>query len=196
MQKNTALLALVSAGLLACTGDVPTAPASNVSLLPDPAVSFAAKQPGSTVHQQVTGHADVEFRFPTTTTVVDQYSFSAIRHQDGRFTGQFEFRAKYMGLRVRAHGEVRCFRIDGNKARLAGVITKTTFEESPPPGLSGLPVGEVLTWSVTDNRSNNDTASPLLGDPPQPTQDPFRFCERGLPYPETLIRRGSIQIHQ
>jgi len=56
----------------------------------------------------------------------------------------------------------------------------------------------VLTWSVTDNRSNNDTASPLLGDPPQPTQpaqDPFRFCEGGRPYPETEIRRGSIQIH-
>lgn len=180
---------------MGCAGDSPTSPLGT-----DAAVlameTAAARVPGTSVgQQQVTGHADVQFRFPNTTTVVDQYSFSAIRHTDGRFTGQFEFRAKYEGLRIRAHGEVRCFRIDGNKARLAGVITKTTFEDSPPPGQSGLPVGEVLTWSVTDNRSNDDTASPLLGDPPQPTQDAFRFCERGLPYPETLIRRGSIQIH-
>jgi len=178
--------------ILGCGGEggPASSTAPDASLLA-PAENSAARQtPGAVTHQQVTGHADIEFQFPDTTAVVDQYSFSAIRHQDGRFTGQFEFRAKYRGLRVRAHGDVLCFRIEGNRARLGGIITKTTFEDSPPPGLSGLPVGEELTWSVTDGRGNNDTASPLLG------SNALAYCAGGISYPwEMPIRRGSIQIH-
>ncbi len=196
MKNRINTLSFLLAGSFLACADGPTAPATADEAVLASTVTFDAR-PAAGVQQQVTGHADIGFEFPVGTMVVDQYSFSAVRHRDNRVTGQLEFRAKYLGLRVRVHGELLCFNIIGNRARLAAVITKTTFEDSPPPGQGGLPIGEKLTWSVTDGRGNDDLASPLLGEPTKPVQDPSGFCENALPYPwEMPLRRGAIQIHQ
>ena len=138
----------------------------------------------------VTGHADIESQ-PFDLTVVDSYSFSAIQHKDGRVSGQFQFRARRLGpasgddAAVRVHGRVDCVTVEGNKARMGGTVTNSSFE--------GIPEGSTLTWSITDGGSpgRRDTASQLLGAPTEP------FCAQGLPYtyPEFALRRGNVQIH-
>jgi hypothetical protein len=135
-------------------------------------------------HQSVTGHADIASTLGTV-LIVDTYSFAAIGHKDGRVSGQFELRAKYLNVTVRAHGVVECLFVTGNRARLGGRVTQSTFE-------SGLPVGTQLTWSVMDNGEGGkdapDTASMLLGN------DAAAYCALGLPYPEYPIRRGNVQV--
>lgn len=175
--------------LLACgEANSPTGPQAASGLLLAPAVGSTARQtPALPGQQQVTGHVDAEFEFFT--AIVNQYSFSAIRRRDGSFTGQFEFRAKYNDLVVRVHGDVLCLFIAGNRARVGGIVTKTTFDDGTPIGDGGLPVGDQLTWSVTDGPHNDDTASMMLG------SNALNYCRGGLPYAEHPIIRGSVQIH-
>lgn len=134
--------------------------------------------------QSATGHVD-QTESPFGVTVVDQYSFSAIRTPHGRINGQFEFRAKYQGVVVRAHGEVNCLTINGNKARIGGRVTHSTFEEQ-------IPVGSEVTWTVTDNDEPGrgaDTASQLLGFP----LDIFCAAPAGS-YSEAPLNRGNVQV--
>ena len=134
--------------------------------------------------QSATGHVD-QTESPFGVAVIDQYSFSAIRTPQGKVNGQFEFRAKYGNVEVRAHGSVECLTIDGNKARIAGIVRQSSFEE-------GIPSGSELTWTVTDNGepgAGHDTASEFLGAPAQ------AFCAAAVvSYPEAPIRRGNIQV--
>ena len=134
--------------------------------------------------QSATGHVD-QISSPFGVVVIDQYSFAAIRTPQGQINGQFEFRAKYQGLVIRAHGAVECLSINGNKARIAGRVTQSTFE-------GGVPTGSTLTWTVTDNGEpgrGRDTASQLLGAPPEV------FCPATAgQYSEAPLRRGNIQV--
>jgi len=133
--------------------------------------------------QSASGHVD-QTSSPFGLAVIDQYSFAAVRTPQGQINGQFEFRAKYQGLVVRAHGEVECLSINGNKARIAGRVTQSTFE-------GGIPTGSSLTWTVTDNDEpgrGRDTASQLLGAPREV------FCAGAAQYPEAPLRRGNIQV--
>jgi len=134
--------------------------------------------------QSATGHVD-QAEIPFDVVVIDQYSFSAVRTPQGRINGQFEFRAKYQDLVVRAHGDVDCLTINGNHARIAGHVTQSTFE-------AGIPTGSELTWTVTDNGEpgdGRDTASEMLGF----SRELFCAEPRGQ-YPEAPIRRGNIQV--
>lgn len=135
--------------------------------------------------QSATGHVDQTFS-PFGVVVINQYSFSAVRTPSGRVNGQFEFRAKYLGLVIRAHGDVECLRVNGNKAHIAGRVTQSTFE-------AGIPTGSELTWNVTDNGepgTGRDTASQLLGAPAQ------AYCASPFDYPESVLRRGNVQVRQ
>jgi hypothetical protein len=134
--------------------------------------------------QSATGHVD-QTESPFGIAVIQQYSFSAIRTPLGKVEGQFEFRTKFQDIVVRAHGEVDCLTINDNKARVAGRVTKSTFEE-------GIPVGSELTWTVTDNDEPGrgaDTASQMLGFP----RDLFCAAPAGS-YPEAPLRRGNVQV--
>lgn len=134
--------------------------------------------------QSATGHVD-QTSSPFGIVVIDQYSFSAIRTPHGQINGQFEFRAKYQNVVVRAHGYVECLSINGNQARIAGHVTHSTFE-------AGIPTGSTLTWTVTDNGEpgrGRDTASQMLGAPAE------LFCATPVgQYPEEPLRRGNIQV--
>lgn len=134
--------------------------------------------------QSATGHVD-QMASPFGIVVIDQYSFSAIRTPQGQVQGQFEFRAKYENVVVRAHGEVVCLSVNGNHARIGGRVTQSTFE-------AGIPVGSDLTWTVTDNGEpgrQRDTASQLLGAPAE------AFCATAVAqYPEAPLRRGNVQV--
>ena len=144
---------------------------------------FAASGDDPAESQIVTGHVDIASKLGDV-LIVDTYSFGAISH-DGRVKGQFELRARYLNVLVRAHGFVECLFVTGNQARIGGKVTQSTFE-------AGLPVGTQLTWSVTDNgegaKDPPDTASMLLGN------DAAAYCALGLPYPESPLRRGNAQV--
>lgn len=144
----------------------------------------AAEATSSNHTQSATGHVD-QAESPFGIVVIDQYSFSAIRTPQGKINGEFEFRAKYLDVVVRAHGDVDCLTINGNHARIAGHVTQSTFE-------AGIPIGSELTWTVTDNGEpgkGRDTASELLGFP----RELFCAAPAGQ-YPEAPIRRGNIQV--
>lgn len=146
--------------------------------------SLNAATDGASGVQSASGHVD-QIASPFGIVVIDEYSFAAIRTPQGQINGQFEFRAKYQGLVVRAHGEVVCLSIDENKARVAGRVTQSTFEE-------GIPVGSDLTWTVTDSGEPGrarDTASQMLGAPAE------AFCAVTVgSYPEAPLRRGNVQV--
>ena len=144
---------------------------------------FAAPGDDPAESQIVTGHVDIASKLGDV-LIVDTYSFGAIRHDD-RVKGQFELRAKFLDVVIRAHGFVECVFVTGNRARMGGRVTQSTFPE-------GLPEGTELTWSVTDNgegaKDPADTASMLLGN------DAAAYCAAGLPYPEFPLRRGNVQV--
>lgn len=173
MIRRTSTLFII---IIACTASVALAEQS-------PAAQPAPVDSMGSVHI-VSGHADVT-SIPFEQVVVDQYSFAAIRKSNGEVHGEFEFRAKYAGLVVRVHGSVECVTVSGNKARVGGRVRHSTFD--------AIPAGSMLTWSVTDNgeggKAKPDTASAMLGVP-----DAEAYCEFGLPYPETALRRGNIQV--
>lgn len=178
MTSTRVAVGLLSIFLFSCQGResfLPTDPSPPQSTLRQSASSHGG-------HGWAAGHADLSFEFGT--TVVDQFSFIARETPSGRNNGQFEFRAKYQGVTVRAHGRVDCISVVGNKARIGGTVTHTTFPE-------GIAKDSQLTWSVTDHGepgAGADTASPLLGAPAE------AYCAAGLPYPEFPIARGNIQV--
>ena len=127
---------------------------------------------------------------------IDWYGFEA---SDNTGTVQGNFRlyqvriAKADGsvayATVDVRGTTTCMKVDGNKARLGGIITRSDF--------SGLPVGTPMTWSITDNGTARerwatrkcDTASSLYAG-----IDPAAYCALGLAFPEEPVYFGDLTI--
>lgn len=164
--------------LAACDGGL-TGPAKN--LVPTvPSLSASGAQ------QQVTGHADV--LLPSFANAEEKYSNSAIRHADGTVSGEFELKsAQSGGLRI--HGDVVCFTIVGNQARLGGLIDQSTI-----PSYEGL----YVIWTVVDNGEGRN-------DPPDQTSDfigpvsaatAATHCATGRNVgPFLPVLRGNLQVH-
>lgn len=180
--KMTKALLCVAVLAAACSRHEMRLPTDPLADMTNPGLQ--AESTSSNHTQSATGHVD-QTESPFGIAVIDQYSFSAIRTPQGKINGQFEFRAKYQDIVVRAHGDVDCLTINGNHARIAGHVTQSTFE-------AGIPTGSELTWTVTDNGEpghGRDTASELLGFP----RELFCAAPAGQ-YPEAPIRRGNIQV--
>ena len=123
-------------------------------------------------------------------TTVDLYSFNA-RQIGADAKGDFYlYQERFIDGEllavVIASGEIECVTVAGNRARVGGRVTYTTFPE-------GIPVGSELTWSATDNGPSakaQDFASQPLGNQAQ------AYCALGLPYPETPVFDGKITIKE
>lgn len=150
----------------------------------DAGVSGPVLSNGST-HQQVTGHANI---FLPNFQAEEKYSNSAIRHADGSVTGEFQLKSEQDGG-VRLHGDVICFTIVGNTARLGGFI-----EKSSEPAFEGLHV----VWTIIDNGEGGK-------DPPDQTSDFFLVtdaataqfhCAVGFNLAPFLpVLGGNLQVH-
>jgi hypothetical protein len=122
-------------------------------------------------------------------TVVDLYSIKAHDNPHGT-KGHFDFYQERIveGLVtavVIASGEIDCLAITANKAKVGGTVTWTSFPE-------GIPVGSEITWSMTDNGQpahSPDLASQPLGNNAQ------SYCALGLPYAESPVLKGKVQVH-
>ena len=135
---------------------------------------------------RVTGSATI--LLPNFDNALERYSVSAIRHDDGSVSGDFEeFSAQEGGQRI--HANVVCFNVTGNSARLAAQIDQTNVSFGP--------VGSYVVWSVIDNGEGAKS-------PPDQTTDIFfggnaaqaQFhCDVGFnlaPFFESL--RGNLQV--
>jgi hypothetical protein len=178
--RSVMVVLLVSGLALGCLSDADSNPTS-------PSFSWTNSPLESAKHgqQQVTG--SIFINLVDFGGAPQRMSFSAIRHRDGRVTGQFQiFSSQEPGIRV--HGIVTCLGIDGSLARLGGVVTR-----SSPPGLES-----PAFWRVVDNGEGRH-APPDLGSDlaifasPEDVQE---FCAVGFgDFPPLLSSlRGNIQV--
>jgi hypothetical protein len=150
---------------------------------PQTSLSLAA----SSVHQQVTGHANL--LLPQFNNVEEKYSQSAIRHADGAVSGEFILESAQDGG-PRLHGHVVCFTIIGNAARLAGQIDQSNFSITP--------AGSYVVWSLRDNgegaKDPPDETQDFLG--PMTAAEAAAHCAVGLDLgPFIPVRSGNLQVH-
>jgi hypothetical protein len=139
-------------------------------------VPFAAADDNNDDKQVATGHVEI------VSLNLNKYSFAAINHGNGRYSGQFEFEQIRGDITLRAHGSVDCVTVVGNHARIGGTIRQTSSGEI-------FPAGAQFIWSVTDNSGARDTASELRGG------DAFAYCLGGLPFPdEAPLIHGNVQV--
>jgi hypothetical protein len=96
-----------------------------------------------------------------------RFSFSAIQHGDGSFSG--EVRNNDEGPTLKFHGKVFDLKVEGNRAKICWTFTSGAWTppEAPPWPLTGMPAGVV----VVDNgegktASGPDMVSLIWCDPP------------------------------
>jgi hypothetical protein len=179
-RSPSAAAVLLASGLaLGCSGDAHPNPTG-------PSLSSANTRLESATHgqQQVTG--SIFINLPEAGGAPQRMSFTAIRHRNGTVTGQFQiFSSQEPGIRV--HGIVTCLGIDGNLARLGGVITR-----SSPPGFESAGF-----WRVVDNGEGHHAPPDLSSDlfaftPPEIVEE---FCAVGFDFPPLLPSpQGNIQV--
>jgi hypothetical protein len=133
-----------------------------------------------------TGHAG--FVNTITGNVID-LSFSAIQHQDGTVTGEFERRVvTSTGEFVsRIHGTVICLTVAGNIARIGGIITESSGSAAPPGT-------DVFTTVVDNGQGENDLddlAAPGGSGPPGTA---LTFCATGVSRFLFPVTTGNIQV--
>jgi hypothetical protein len=181
-------LLLAGLSLVACdrNSDPPiTAPDTAVHVEVQP-VSDAADPD---VKQAVTGH----YQFVGVNTGNDfKYSLSAIRHQDGSVSGEFEERVTFAetGDFIRqTHGTVTCFEIVGNAARIGGLVDNATDPRFLP--------GTEFRLIVVDNGQG-------ANDPPDKGSNARfgfpgtaeAFCNAGTAFNLEDIDHGNVEIRQ
>ena len=142
----------------------------------------------------MTGHVE----FINTISVTknhDRYSLSAIRHLDGTVSGEIEEHVRTAdGDFVRSgHGTILCFTINGNIARIGGIVDHVTVAPPADPPPPGTPF--ILT--VVDN-GQGDNDPPDVASTPATVSSLERalfHCSDGvslrLMFPAV---RGNIQV--
>ena len=137
-----------------------------------------------TPQESVTGHAE----FTGATGAHARYSVNAIRHRDGRVSGEFEFHVETAtgDFLLRSHVTITCFTVTGNIARIGGFVDRSSGIGAPP-GTEGF-------ITVVDNGEGAndvpDLASPT-GIGPGTAQ---ARCDAGLFRPLFPVERGNIQV--
>jgi hypothetical protein len=142
----------------------------------------------SGTQQQVTGHANI--LLPFFANAEEKYSNSAIRHADGTVSGEFELKsAQDGGLRI--HGDIVCFTIIDNTARLAGLV-----DQSDTPLVAE---GTYFIWNVVDNGEGQNDPPDLTSDfigAFTATQAAFH-CATGINVgPFYPVLSGNLQVHE
>lgn len=70
------------------------------------------------------GHANL-----TIAGGLQTYSFSAVQHKNGSISGQLTLNSRAQDVIIQ--GKVTCLEIDGNEARIGGIITHVTPNSDP-----------------------------------------------------------------
>lgn len=156
-------------------------------------------------NQTVSGHVELDIPnldFPEF-NIFEKYSFTAVKHQDGSVTGEFNVYDNYEDypghLKIVVHGIVTCFTIqpDGKTAWLGGTVTNGDYVfEGVTYTLNN---GTDANWIVVDNGEGSnaapDEASDLsFGWDPGTTAD--NNCANGdsFNYGYGAIIRGNVKV--
>jgi hypothetical protein len=133
-----------------------------------------------------TGRADISTVY-SGQPLFQRYSFSAIRHQDGRVTGQWQLDQDFPGFEAMLHGRVTCLSIVGNTARIGGIVERSSHPFYQQDG--------GITWTVADMGEGGSTADLASYMSYIFFSDPAGFCATGEPaLPMTPSQRGNIQV--
>jgi len=176
-------MTLGALGVIGCGTDSGTATSPRAAVASS---SFSMAKGSDGAGDHVTGSATIIL--PAFGNALERYSLSAIRHNDGSVSGEFEeFSGQDGGQRIHAH--VACFTVTGNGARLAAQIDQTNVSFGP--------VGSYVVWSVIDNGEGAKAA-------PDQTTDIFFggtlaqaefHCRTGFPLtPYFSSLRGNLQV--
>lgn len=137
-----------------CSTETPTFP---TALAGPPVLEASTTQAGSSngVVRSVTGTGHVTI----TLNDVDHwrnFAYSAVERADGSVSGQFEFHARQLSVRV--HGRVTCLSVVGNTAWLGGVIERIVGTFPNPVIGPGTPAW----WRVVDNGQGANAPPDLI----------------------------------
>ncbi|MDQ6788813.1 MAG: hypothetical protein M3033_18580 [Acidobacteriota bacterium] len=116
-----------------------------------------------------------------------QFSFNAIRDADGTAKGNAVIHNKSFDFR--GHIEVTCLSVQGNRARIAGVVKGTN-----DPNLDD----NTAVFEVFDNGEpgrGNDTISLVFFSPPNSPPPNQAYCEVFEGLPQMPIDGGNIQVN-
>ena len=139
------------------------------------------------VEQSVTGH--VEFDNPNGGGRHVRYSVSAIRDSNGFVRGEVEELIQTQDGQVilHGHGTVTCFTVNGNIARIGGLVGHVV-----PPANSLFPD---FRLTVVDNGEGNNelpaVATPIVVGPSGTAQ---QHCDTGFSINVFPLEKSSIQI--
>ena len=136
--------------------------------------------------QEVTGHA--YYLVTSERNQFEEYSLSAVRHKDGRFSGEVEIKSAINdGFRI--HGEIACFTTVGSTARLATRVTQSTNRNVVP--------GAYLFWSLIDNGEGGKAAPDVSSQFFLADQALALYhCATGVTIPAFYeVLHGNLQVH-
>ena len=153
-----------------------------------PAAQLLVGEVGAqSLQDSVTGHAE----FVNIPGNHVRFSLSAVRHADGRVSGELQSHVETAaGEFLRnVHGTVICFTVNGNIARVGGIVDKLT-------GIPLVPPGPEFFMTIIDNGEGNkeppDLASNARGGP---TGSAVTHCTTGItPVPVFPVDRGNLQV--
>ena len=143
------------------------------------------------VSGSVTGSAIVQF-FAPNGLGLRKLTFNAVKHADGRVTGQWNI---VVGASI-LHGDVDCLTIlpGGTRARLSGIVTGAKFTSFLPGTAFAL---EVVDTGEGQNEPG-DATTELLAFRNAPPEVGRLFCETGEAPPGVElveIELGNVQVH-
>jgi hypothetical protein len=135
-QFRTLALAAV---LVACESPAPTVPLRDSPAQRGPALSLgvtsdeAAILEGAGIAILTPGAGEQGATGGVRYGAGDLLAFSAVRHQDGTVTGQFEWRGTILGTEYRLHGRVDCLIVaSAQEAYFQGVVEQSNASFFPP----------------------------------------------------------------
>jgi hypothetical protein len=116
------------------------------------------------------------------------FAFSAVKRADGTVTGQLQLNSR--SLDVVVHIRIDCLRIEGNKAHMSGIVTRSS---NPAEGV----VGELNRLVVEDNGEGANAPPDMISGIPANNTPPLdtATCETNPNRtPDRVVERGNIQV--
>jgi len=154
-------------------------------IVPSVPVNGLGALSGTDAKQSVTGH----YQFIGIATRNDyNYSLTAIRHEDGSVSGEFEERVlgPIVGLFRQTHGTVTCFQIVDNMARIGGVV-----DHANDPRY----LGTEFRLNVVDNGEGASDPPDMGSNARFGGHDTAQaFCDAGAPFNLEPIEHGNIEV--
>ena len=115
-----------------------------------------------------------------------QFSFSAIRNEDGTAKGQAVIHNKAFDFK--GNIDVACMEVVGNRARIAGIVKNTN-----DPAFDN----NTAVFEVVDNGNpgrGNDTISTVYFSPPNTPPPTAAYCQAFENFPQLPVDNCNIQV--